>query len=279
MFRPPLTFSAIRRSTGVRFIFLTLAALILLLSGAQPTGTRADIATPRNFVSGIHCTSLIEATVAFVIPGTIDLTNKLGRTPDQIWVDLSVFDNNFAVGTFLGAGPLVARAPLSEQVYYWMGVYHTSTHYYRLNGLFNGEWREIGRGTFRTPDCAPLVEMFCEAGGSMSAKFSVGPASFGEERSAIEQWIDLSIFGNPSYPEFDNGFPAGTFIGAGPFPVAGFDFEWRGLLPGVRHYSRVNVLHAGPPLIGSTVQWEQILGSRFTSLDCRDLPHMIVPDI
>jgi hypothetical protein len=218
-------------------------------------------------------------TVMFSIPGTFDLGNKFGRVPREIWIDLSLFNNNFGGGTYLGAGPLSPREGVPNHVHRWPGIVINSTHYYRLNGLFDdGGWREIGRGTFRTPDCAPLTSMFCEEGGTVGVRFSANAASFGPERPAIEQWIDLSIFGNPANPELDNGFPPGTFIGAGPFPPHGFDFEWRGLLPATRHYSRVNVLHGGPPLIGSQDQWEQALSSRFTTLDCRDLPRTLPPN-
>lgn len=267
----------------MRLSATALLALIVAL-GATMYGTSqqagADIATPRNFVLNINCTSLTEATVTFSIPGTTDLNNKFVQAPREIWIDLSLSNNNFAAGTFLTSGAIIPREGVPNHVYRWSGVVRDSTHYYRLNGLFpDGGWGEVGRGTFRTPDCAPVTEMYCEAGGTMGARFSAGTGSvFGPERPAIEQWIDLSIFGNPRNPELDNGFPPGTFIGAGPFPPHGFDFEWRGLLPATRHYSRVNVLHGGPPLIGSSDQWEAALGSRFTTLDCRDLPQTLPPN-
>ena len=275
--------SAMQRAGIVGFLVALAGTCAIVASWPAPPAA-ADIATPRNFVSAIRCTSLNEADVTFVIPGTFDLNNKLAEQPRQIWIDLSLQDNGFAPGTFIGAGPFSITQPSPHRLFAWHNIVRNRTHSYRLNALMaNGQWREVGRGTFRTPDCAPLTALFCEVGadgtsaGTATARFEVGPQSFGPERPGREFWIDLSIFGNPRNPDLDNGFPPGTFIGAGPFPATGATFDWHGLLSATRHYSRVNVLHGGPPLIGSSDQWEQSLGSRFTTLDCRDLPSLVAP--
>lgn len=263
------------------FLAIAVAAIAVLAAAVpgSPPRARADIAPPRNFVSLVDCTSLSDADVVFVIPGTIDLANKLGVQPRAIWIDLSLQDNDFAPGTFIAAGPFVSTTEISSQVYNWPHVLRDRTHFYRVNALMaDGHWREVGGGTFRTPDCAPLTMLYCEftgeAVGTVGARFEVGPQSFGTERPAIEFWIDLSIFSNPLNPELDNAFPPGTFFGAGPFPPGGATFDWHGMINATRHYSRVNVLHGGPPLVGSRDNWGQTLGSRFTTLDCRDLPRM-----
>ena len=48
------------------------------------------------------------------------------------------------------------------------------------------------------------------------------------------QWVDLSLF--------NNGWIFGTFLGAGPLPSTQSSLTWDGLLPGVRHFLRVNTL-------------------------------------
>jgi beta-lactamase class A len=50
------------------------------------------------------------------------------------------------------------------------------------------------------------------------------------------QWVDLSLF--------DNGFAPGTFLNAGPLQGMASSFTWDGLLPGERHFLRVNTLSA-----------------------------------
>jgi hypothetical protein len=47
-----------------------------------------------------------------------------------------------------------------------------------------------------------------------------------------QQWIDISLQNNDWLP--------GTFISAGPFSGNADHFDWNGLLPGARHYVRIN---------------------------------------
>jgi hypothetical protein len=50
------------------------------------------------------------------------------------------------------------------------------------------------------------------------------------------QFVDLSLFNNGWFP--------GTFLGAGPLPGFQNSLVWDGLLPGARHFVRVNTLTA-----------------------------------
>ena len=260
---------------------LSVAALLSLVAFAVttqrvPEPARADIATPRNFVSSLEC-QIDAVTVRFVVPSAFDVSNKIGMPAEQVWIDLSLQNNGFVPGTFINAGPFVPRGDLSDQVFAWHGVVNNSQHFYRINALAGGTWRELGRGTFETPDCAPVLEMACESTGTAAVTFGTPRSSLGPERPAIAQWIDLSIFGNPRNPNLDNGFVPGTFIGAGPFSPEGVRFTWRGITPALRHYFRVNVFHSGPPQFGDNDTWAQMGGGRFVSLDCRDLPRMRAP--
>jgi hypothetical protein len=60
------------------------------------------------------------------------------------WLDLSVFNNNFAPGTFLGAGPL---SPVAGQLT-WTGILANVDHFWRINTLF-WTWFPSQTGHFR----------------------------------------------------------------------------------------------------------------------------------
>lgn len=62
-----------------------------------------------------------------------------GNDPNatQQWLDLSLFNNGWEWGTFLGAGPM----PASQQSLRWDGLIAGTTHYVRVNQqLPNGAW-------------------------------------------------------------------------------------------------------------------------------------------
>lgn len=87
--------------------------------------------------------------------------------------------------------------------------------------------------TFAAPPsarAAPIVGVSqqCQPDGKVAVTFSW----YGNDPTAIQQWIDLSIF--------NNGWQPGSFVGAGPFPGTTTSFTWNGLVAGVRHYTRVN---------------------------------------
>jgi len=261
----------------MRFCLVLAVFGFAALVASQAPSARAEIAPPANFVSGIDCPG-DGARVAFVIPGTDDLVARFGRVPDAIWIDLSLFDNNFAAGTFLGRGPFTPEPGLSTQVPRWWNLIPASMHYYRLNARFGAEWREVGRGSFETPNCQFVGSYSCEAGGTSVVAFRLPQAFLTPDRPVLQQWIDLTLLANPRNPLLDNGFPPGTFIGAGPFPPSGAAFEWRGIVPSRRHYYRVNLLHGGPPAIGARENWQPFFSGSFVSLDCRDLPRLQPPD-
>src|SRR4051812_17842744 len=68
----------------------------------------------------------------------------------------------------------------------------------------------------------------CGPGGSAQVAFYW----YGGSQTAVQTWIDLSIYGN--------FFQPGTFIGAGSFKASDGYFEWRGMLPNTTHYVRIN---------------------------------------
>lgn len=60
------------------------------------------------------------------------------------WLDLTVFNNDFFPGTFIGAGPL----PGPEQQLTWIGILANVPHYWRLNSLMSWGWDPSATGSF-----------------------------------------------------------------------------------------------------------------------------------
>jgi hypothetical protein len=68
------------------------------------------------------------------------------------WLDVSLFDNAFAVGTFAGFGPLTAAATAFETP----GLAGGAVYYARVNTLTSGGWASSPTLIFATPaDCPP----------------------------------------------------------------------------------------------------------------------------
>ncbi|MGE0686774.1 MAG: hypothetical protein AB7P33_08520 [Dehalococcoidia bacterium] len=70
----------------------------------------------------------------------------------QQWLDLSLFDNGWEWGTFLGAGPM----PGSQTSLRWDGLISGTTHFVRVNQqLANGAWDPSATYYFKTAACTP----------------------------------------------------------------------------------------------------------------------------
>ena len=255
----------------MKVLFALTAALVLLAARAPAGGAAApdpERVRPTTFVYDQSCLPS-GARAGFAVPGTWDLPSLVGGRVGFIWIDLSLSDNGFAPGTFIGAGPFSPRRGATE--FGWEGLEVARKHYYRLNALTEGGWREIGRGSFETINCGPVRRMGCSVpDGAVSVEFGVAPAGMFGDRSPVASWFDLTLFGSPRNPLLDNGFPPGTFVSAGPFPATGAIFAWGGIKPGVRHYYRQNTYY------GDGV-WERQFSGSFVSLDCSALPAFEAP--
>ena len=75
----------------------------------------------------------------------------------------------------------------------------------------------------------------------------------GNEPSALQQWLDLSLF--------DNGWQTGTFLNAGPLSSQQQTLTWRGLIANTTHFVRLNQLLPG----GS---WDPSPTFHFTTRSC-----------
>ena len=84
-------------------------------------------------------------------PGAVKAT--LSWVPSrrgQQWLDISLFNNRFAPGTFVSVGPLPSGASAFE----WRGLRPGMTHFLRVNTLSRSGWETSPTLAFATPPCA-----------------------------------------------------------------------------------------------------------------------------
>lgn len=70
------------------------------------------------------------------------------------WLDLSMHNNGFAPGTFVGAGPVAS----GQGFFTWQGLAKGGTHYWRVNTLTPAGWRGSNTGAFTTLSCQPPLK-------------------------------------------------------------------------------------------------------------------------
>ena len=68
------------------------------------------------------------------------------------FIDLSLANNGFAPGTFVGAGPLGGSS------FTWNGLAKGATHFWRINTLTPGGWSTSNTGSFVTLACIPPMK-------------------------------------------------------------------------------------------------------------------------
>jgi hypothetical protein len=224
-----------------RWFFLAVVGIALVTYVSQSEKSNAATATVTQSCSAAKPGT---ATVTFVWP-------QAGAGAQQTWFDISLVPG-FAWGWFQGHGPLAA----SQTAYAFDGLPNGIRFFYRVNTLYNNGWRETASGQF-VAQCggggggAPVtgnVTQQCDGGNGVNVTFNW------QANAAGPQFIDLSLF--------NNGFPPGSFVGAGP--VGGSSFTWYGLARGATHFWRVNTLTTGG--------WASSNTGSFTTLAC--LPPM-----
>ncbi len=173
------------------------------------------------------------------------------------WLDLSLVNNGFRLGTFVSTGPLGS----SQYLFAWERLQPGATHFVRVNtstpqGWISGSTYSFTTGNCHAPASRPLLfEQHCDTTpGKVSVTWRWTPSAEGEE------WADLSLF--------NNGFAPGTYIDDGPLPAGTDALVWNGLLERTPHTVRINSLtpagwRAGPPL-------------QFTTMSCTTVARKIV---
>ena len=126
---------------------VSLALLLVLANhpGGQPRAAQAefpaaDLSTSLLF----ECLPDNTIRVHFVWAAS-------GQGPQ--WVDLSLFDNDFALGTFLTSGPL----PPGQSTLAWDGLVANTQHFVRVNTLTPGGWFASKLMIFSTPNDCPFA--------------------------------------------------------------------------------------------------------------------------
>ena len=134
-----------------------LAALTLMAAAPSRTGAQEPYLPS------------VGQTCSTVTPGTAAVTFSWPAPPPgaiQQWLDLSLFNNGFAPGSFAGAGPFDPQTTS----FTWDGILSGLTHYYRLNVVYADGWHAGPTGTFTScePGKAVLgdVRQFCAPEGA-----------------------------------------------------------------------------------------------------------------
>jgi hypothetical protein len=152
------------------------------------------------------------------------------------WLDLSLFNNNFAPGTFLGAGPL---AP-GQTTLVWNGLIPNATHFVRINTATAFGWEPSVTAAFNTPACNVsysgatnyhLDSQACLSNGLVRINLDWIPSQQGI------QWADFSLYNNNFFP--------GTFAGIGAMAPNQNTLTVDNMSPNTTYFSRVNTLTPG----------------------------------
>jgi len=157
---------------------------------------------------------------------------------DVQYVDLSLANNGFAGGTFIGFGPLAGNTNAIQ----WNGLAVGQTHFWRVSGgLPNVGWVFSQTGSF-TP-CGPTAP----AGGTSSLCTGNGRASVTWNITqppipATATYVDISTI--------DSLFLPGQFVGTNA--TGQQTFTWQGILANIGHYWRINHLTAQGWVSGGT---------------------------
>jgi hypothetical protein len=146
------------------------------------------------------------------------------------WLDISIFDNGFAPGTFVSLGPL---GPDVSSVN-WNDMVPNVAHFWRVNTRTADGWSPSAIIPFVPCGSPKVIEArwYCTGDGRADVLIRWAPTS----SPVHATWIDLSL----SF----NGFAPGTFIGAGPIPASDYAFLWRGVKANEPHYYRSHALNA-----------------------------------
>jgi len=160
---------------------------------------------------------------------------------DGQFVDLTLANNGFAPGTFIGFGPLSGTTTTIQ----WNGLVAGQQHFWRVAAGVPGiGWAFSQTGVF-TP-CGPTAPVggttfVCSGGGRAAVTFGIPTPPVGTTAT----YIDISLQ--------DNGFLPGTFVGQNASGAQ--NFTWSGILANAPHIYRINNL--------TPVGWQTALVSTF----------------
>lgn len=160
------------------------------------------------------------------------------------WLDLSLYNNGFAPGTFLGAGPMAS----SQNTLVWDGLLANTTHFLRVNTLTSNGWEPSVTVSFNTAACNVSYsgatnyrfdQQSCLPNGLVRINLDWTPSQQGG------QWVDFSLNNNNFFP--------GTFVGIGTLPPNQNTITVDNMSPNTTYFSRVNTLTPGGWVPSSTL--------------------------
>jgi len=202
-----------------RFVLPLLLALVLFGTSQALVTQAAD--TPQLVNAGTTECTPTSGRAAFAwtaVPGATGY-----------WVDLSLDNNGFRPGTFVGNGPFKSTSIT------WDGVQPGITYYWRINALTESGWATSLTGTFVPCGSTTLqpVTARCEFDGTATVDFHWSPAALPSDTQTVE----LSVF--------DNGFAPGTYVSTGALSNTSSWITWPGILGNTLQFYRVTTQTAG----------------------------------
>ncbi len=122
---------------------LPILVVLMLTNGARPApASRAEAAASEAALSSdVTMFCLPDNTVRAVFSWSSSIQGLQ-------WLDLSIFNNDFAPGTFLGNGPL----PATQSTLVWDGLLSATWHFVRVNTLTPFGWFPSATIAFFTRD-------------------------------------------------------------------------------------------------------------------------------
>jgi hypothetical protein len=211
---------------------------------STPTATPTATSTPGPSTAPIlnFPTSQCLGSFPFASSANVTFTWTGPTNVSAIFLDLSIFDNTFADGTYI----TMVLAP-GTTTFTWNGIQPGVAHFWRVTGQgLNGDWVMSAFGRFTPCGTQRLLSInySCTGAGRARVEFRWAPSS----SAADFQFLDISLF--------NNGFAPGTFLGAGPIIPNAQGLFWDGILANAAHYFRVNaftIFGWGPSQTGSFV--------------------------
>jgi hypothetical protein len=179
------------------------------------------------------------------------------------WVDLSLSNNGFFPGTFIGIGPFGAY----DGTGMWSGLQPGLLHFLRINTVTPFGWTPSQTISFTTRgDCGAFIayqppvltytpnvlSQECLPDGRVRVFFNWNFSSVTPGTSPSAVYADLSVV--------DSRFVPGSFVGYGQVAPAQPQLIWDGLLPSRIHFFRLNGF--GP------IGWMPSQPISFTTIAC-----------
>ncbi len=215
---------------------LVMAGLSLQLLGGLGAVKTADAAPANSIrINRMTCLSADRVSVEFA-------WNSSGQGVQ--WLDLSLFNNGFAPGSFLGGGPLAS----GQNTLVWDGLLSNTPHYVRVNTLTSLGWEASTTSVFNTAACNLIYSGATQLRFDVQSCLSNGLARINIDWTPSQQgvqWADFSLF--------NNGFIPGTFAGIGAMSPSQNTLTVDNMSPNTTYFARVNTLTPGGWIPSATI--------------------------